>query len=172
MYPYAPLPGTFTGIRPTTQQPDAPLGDDDRTGLRVLYPNFGDAINVGTIRGRILPANPLSLPASRPGVSGIFGAHVVAIDQSSGAVIAATIGGWSCTAPGPVQFDGSYEIDHLPVGHSYSVYTEPLDGAVTPAQISPSIATLCRNPTTDPGWPALQGCVVPAVDISFTTRTR
>jgi hypothetical protein len=172
MYPYAPLPGTFTGIRPTTEQLDAPLGDDDRTGLRVLYPNSGDAIQVGIIRGRILPANPLSLPASPLGVSGIFGAHVVAVDQSTGAVIAATIGGWSCSALGPVQFDGSYEIDHLPVGRSYIVYAEPLDGAVTPAQISPSIATLCRNPTSDPGWPPLQGCFVPAVDISFATRTR
>jgi hypothetical protein len=171
-YPYAPLPGTITGMRPTRQEPDAPLGDDDRTGLRVLYPNSGDAINVGIIRGRILPANPLSLPTSPPGVSGIFGAHVVAVDQSSGAVIAATIGGWSCSAVGPVQFDGSYEIDRLPVGRSYTVYAEPLDGAVAPAQISPSIATLCRNPTSDPGWPPLQACVVPAVDISFTTRTR
>ena len=25
MYPFAPAPGTFTGMRPTTQQPDAPL---------------------------------------------------------------------------------------------------------------------------------------------------
>ena len=172
MYPFAPLPGTFTGARPTTQQPDAPLGEDDRTGLRVLYPNSGDATHVGIIRGRILPANPLSLPASPAGVSGIFGAHVVAVDHSTGAIVAATIGGWSCSAPGPVQFDGSYEIGRLPVGHSYTVYSESLDGAVTPAQISPSIATLCRNPATDPGWPPLQGCVVPAVDISFTTRSR
>jgi hypothetical protein len=172
MYPYAALPGTFTGTRPTSQQPDAPLSDDDRTGLRVLYPSFADASHVGIIRGRILPANPLSLPTSPPGVSGVFGAHVVAIDQSSGAVAAATIGGWSCSAPGPVQFDGNYEIDHLPVGHSYTVYSEPLDGTVTPAQISPSIANLCRNPTSDPGWPPLQGCVVPAPNTSFTTRTR
>jgi hypothetical protein len=172
MYPYAPLPGPFTGTRPTIQQPDAPLGDDDRTGLRILYPDSADTINVGSIRGRILPANPLSLPVSPPGVTGMFATHVVAVDQSSGAVIAATIGGWSCSAPGPAQFDGSYEIDHLPVGRSYTVYAEPFDGAVAPAQISPSIGTLCRNPTTDPGWPPLQGCVVPAVDISFTTRTR
>jgi hypothetical protein len=172
MYPFAALPGTFTGTRPTTQRPDAPLGDDDRAGLRVLYPDSGDTIHVGSIRGRILPANPLSLPASPPGVSGIFGAHVVAVDQSSGAVVAATVGGWSCSAPGPTVFDGSYEIDRLPVGRSYTVYSEPLDGTVAPAQIGPSIATLCRNPTTDPGWPPLQGCVVPVVDISFTTRTR
>jgi len=172
MYPYAPAPGTFTGARPTTLQPDAPLGDDDRTGLRILYPDPADALNLGILSGRILPANPLSLPASPPGVSGIFGAHVVAVDHASGAVIAATVGGWSCSAPGPAQFDGSYEIDHLPVGRSYTIYAEPLDGVVAPAQIAPAIATLCRNPTTDPGWPPLQACVVPAVNTSFTTRTR
>ncbi len=172
MYPYAPAPGTFTGPRPTTQQPDAPLGDDDRTGLRILYPDSADTVNIGVISGRILPANPLSLPLSPPGVTGIFGAHVVAVDLASGTVIAATIAGWSCTGPGPTQFDGTYELDHLPVSHSYTVYAEPLDGVVAPAQITPAIATLCRNPTTDPGWPPLQACVVPAVITSFTTRTR
>lgn len=172
MYPYAPAPGTFYGTRPTQQLPDAPLGDDDRTGLRILYPNPTDAVNVGTISGRILPANPLSLPLSPPGVTGVFGAHVVVVDQASGAVIAATIAGWSCASPGPAHFDGAYELDHLPVAHSYTVYAEPLDGVVSPAQISPAIATLCRNPTTDPGWPPLQGCVVAPANTSFTTRSR
>lgn len=172
MYPYAPAPGTFTGTRPSAQQLDAPLADDDRTGLRILYPDPADTVNIGTITGRILPANPLSLPLSPPNVTGIFGAHVVALDQSSGAVIAATIAGWSCSAPGPAQFDGTYELDHLPINHNYTVYAEPLDGAVSPAQITPAIATLCRNPTTDPGWPPLQACVVPAAITSFTTRTR
>ena len=172
MYPYAPAPGTFSGPRPTSQQPDAPLADDDRTGLRILYPDPADAVNVGTISGRILPANLLSLPLSPPGVTGIFGAHVVAVDQASGAVIAATIAGWSCAAPGPAQFDGAYELDHLPVSRSYTVYAEPLDGVVSPAQITPAIATLCRNPTTDPGWPPIQGCVLPAANTSFTTRSR
>jgi hypothetical protein len=172
MYPYAPAPGTFNGPRPSMQQPDAPLGDDDRTGLRILYPDPADVINIGVIAGRILPANPLSLPLSPPGVTGIFGAHVVAVDQSSGAVIAGTMAGWSCVVPGPAQFDGTYQLDHLPVGHTYTVYAEPLDGVVSPGQITPALATLCRNSTTDPGWPPLQGCVVPAADISFTTRSR
>ena len=172
MYPYAPAPGTFTGERPAAQQPDAPLSDDDRTGLRVLYPSPSDTLNVGSIRGQVLPANPLSLPAAPPGVTGVFGAHVVAVDAGSGAVVAATIGGWSCADPGPAQFDGSYEIDRLPVGHSYTVYAEPLDGVVAPAQIAPAIVSLCRNSTTDAGWPSLQGCVVPAPDTSFTVRTR
>src|SRR6266478_3416933 len=86
MYPYAPAPGTFNGPRPSAQQPDAPLADDDRTGLRVLYPDPADTVNIGVISGRILPANPLSLPLSPPGVTGIFGAHVLAAEKSSGAV--------------------------------------------------------------------------------------
>lgn len=172
MFPFAPAPGTFSGIRPTAQQPDAPLGDDDRTGLRVLYPDPADTSHQGSISGKILPANPLSLPASPPGVTGIFGAQVVAVDSTTGAVVGATFAGWSCVSPGPAQFDGTYEIDALAVGHSYTVYAEGLNGAVDPSQISNAIDSLCRNVMTDPGWPPLQGCVVPVTDISFTARTR
>jgi hypothetical protein len=97
---------------------------------------------------------------------------VVAVDAASGAAVGATIGGWSCAAPGPAQFDGTYEIDGLAVGHSYAVYAEALNGAVDPSSINNAIVPLCRNATTDAGWPPLQGCVVPAVETSFTTRTR
>ena len=172
MFPYAPAPGTITGVRPTTQQPDAPLGDDDRTGLRILYPDPADALHQGSIAGRITPANPLALPAFPPGVTGVFGSHVVAVDNSTGAVIGATVGGWSCTAPGPAQFDGTYQISRLAAGSSYTVYAEALNGAADPSQFSNATSSLCRNSTTDAGWPPLQACVVPAVDISFTTRTR
>jgi len=172
MFPFAPAPGTFTGTRPTAQQPDAPLGDDDRTGLRVLYHDPADTQFLGTIQGRILPANPLSLPASPPGVTGIFGAHVVAVDAASGAVIAGTLGGWSCQAPGPAQFDGTYEIGALAVNRSYKIYAEPLNGAVGPSEVSNALVSLCRNSTTDPGWPPLQSCVAPQPNIEFTTATR
>lgn len=172
MFPFAAAPGTFSGMRPTVQQPDAPLGDDDRTGLRVLYANPVDALHAGSIRGQIFPANPLALPASPPGVTGAFGAQVVAMDVASGAVAGSTMGGWSCSGAGPVQFDGSYEIDGLAVAHSYVIYAEALNGAVDSSSISNAIVTLCRNAMTDPGWPPLQGCVVPAVNTSFTTRTR
>jgi hypothetical protein len=64
MFPYAPTPGTFSGARPSLAVPDASLGDDDRTGLRVLYPDSADTVHVGSIRGKILNANPLSLPLS------------------------------------------------------------------------------------------------------------
>jgi len=171
MYPFAPAPGTFTNLRPSAQQPDAPLSDDDRTGLRVLYHDPNDTQFVGSIQGRILPANPLSLPASPPGVTGIFGADVVAVDASSGAVVAAILGGWSCRAPGPVQFDGSYAINALSVNHSYKIYAEPLDGSVGPSAVSNAIISLCRNATTDPGWPPLQACVVPQTNIEFTAAT-
>jgi hypothetical protein len=172
MFPFTPAPGTFGGMRPTAQQPDAPLGDDERTGLRVLYPDPADTVHQGSISGRVVPANPLALPAAPPGVTGIFGTQVVAVDATSGAVVGATIGGWSCAAPGPAQFDGTYEIDGLAVGRSYTVYAEALNGPVDPSQISNAIVSLCRNSTTDPGWPPLQGCVVPSVQTGFTTRTR
>src|SRR5262249_12402984 len=135
MYPYAPAPGTHSGMRPTAQSPDAPLADDDRTGLRVLYPDPTDTIHTGSIQGRILPANPLSLPTNPPGVTGLFATHVVAVDASTGAVVAGTLGGWSCTAPGPTQFDGGYVIQGLPVGSSYQIYAEALNGAVNPPQM-------------------------------------
>ena len=172
MWPFAPAMGTFTGARPTAGQPDAQLADDDRTGLRVLYADPADTSHTGSIQGRILPANPLSLPAAPPGVTGVFGAHVLAVDAANGNVIGATIGGWSCQGAGPAQFDGSYAIERLATGHNYLVYAEPMNGAVSPAQVSNAIASLCRNPVSDPGWPPLQGCVVPGPMTSFTTRTR
>ena len=172
MFPYAPTPGTISGTRPTTQQPDAPLADDDRTGLRVLYPDPADTLHQGSISGRIIPANPLALPAFPPGVTGVFGAQVVAVDNSTGGVIGATLGGWSCAPPGPVQFEGYYQITGLPVGRSYTVYAEALNGAANPSQFNNALTSLCRNAMTDAGWPPLQTCIVPAVDITFTTRTR
>src|SRR3989454_314711 len=147
MFPFASAPGTFSGMRPTAQQPDAPLGDDDRTGLRALYPDPADVVHVGSISGRIFPANPLALSASPPGVSGVFGAQVVAVDATSGAVVGATLGGWSCTAPGPAQFDGTYEIDGLAVGHSYTVYAKRLNGPVNPRQSVKAIVSLSGNPS-------------------------
>jgi len=172
MFPYAPAPGTISGLRPTTQQPDAPLADDDRTGLRVLYPDPADTVHQGSISGRIVPANPLALPAFPPGVTGVFGAQVVAVDNSTGSVMGATLGGWSCAAPGPTQFDGTYQIAVLPVGGHLTVYAEALNGAANPSQFNNTLISLCRNAMTDAGWPPLQACILPPVNISFTTRTR
>jgi hypothetical protein len=172
MYPFAPAPGTFTGTRPNAQQPDAPLADDDRTGLRVLYPDTADTAHAGTISGRILPANPLSLPLSPSGVTGIYGAQVVALDAVTGSVVAALLSDWSCSGSGPAQFDGSYRLERLRVGASYKLYAEPLTGPASPSTVSNATATVCRNSSTDAGWPAPFACVVPAVTTNFTARIR
>lgn len=172
MYPFAVPQGQFVGDRPTMAVPDAPLADDDRTGLRVLHPDPMDTVNVGLITGRILPANPLSLPSSPPGVTGIFGAHVAAVENSTGAVIAATFAGWSCTNPGPIQFDGSYALERLPVNRGYRIYVEPLDGPVDAANIQNAAASLCRPLPGDVGWPPQFACTVPPVNTNFTTRVR
>ena len=117
MFPFAPPPGQFTGTRPTAQSPDAPLSDDDRTGLRVLYPDPSDAVHVGAISGHVLPANPLALPVSPAGVTGIFPAQVVAVDNATGAVAAAVMAGWSCSDPGPAQFEALFPANDCRSGH-------------------------------------------------------
>jgi hypothetical protein len=174
MFLYAPPPGQMTGTRPTTATPDAPLADDDRTGLRILYPNASDSVHIGTIGGRVLPANPLALPASPAGVTGIFPSQVVALDNATGAVIAATLAGWSCRGQGPAQFDGSFSLQRLMVGtsQSYRIYAEPLDGPVVLGSVIYNMTSLCRNASTDPGWPAPYACTVPAPAAPFSARLK
>jgi hypothetical protein len=175
MFPFAPPAGEFLGARPTVAVPDGPLADDDRTGIRSLYPDPNDTVNVGAIRGRILPANPFSLATLPPPslgsfVTGVFAAHVVAVDADAGAVIAGTVGGWSCNAANPAsQFDGSYDIERLPVGHNYKVYTEPLEGIVAPGDFSEALGDLCA---TGGSTGSSSACTAPAANTNFNTRTR
>jgi hypothetical protein len=169
MFPFAPPPGQFLGDRPTVQAPDGPLSDDDRTGIRVLYPDPNDTVNVGAISGRVVPANPFALAtiaAPSPGsfVTGIFGAHVVAVDNDTGAVIAGTLGGWTCNpSTSSLQFDGTFEIERLPIGHNYLVYAEPLVGLAVPADFSDAIGDLCSSSATSV-------CTAPPVDTNFNPR--
>ena len=174
MFPYAPPQGQFTAPRPTPQNPDAPLSDDDRTGLRVLYPDPSDAVHLGAISGHVLPANPLALPLSPYGVTGLFPAQVVALDGATGTVAGAVLAGWSCSDPGPAQFDGAYSMQHLRVGasQSYEVYAEPLDGPVDLGNVIYSLTSICRNAATDVGWPSQYACVVPASAAPFSARIR
>lgn len=169
LYPFAPTPGTFIGQRPTSSAPDAMLSDDDRTGLRVLYPDPADTVHVGTIAGRILPANPFALAAipaasAQQPVTGIFGTQVVAEDAGTGSIVAATMGGWSCTN-GQVQFDGSYAISRLPVPANYKVYVEPLDGLATDGDFYETANGIC-------GASATNNCTEPEANTNFTTRVR
>ena len=72
------------------------------------------------------------------------------MDAASGAVVGATIGGWSCAAPGAAQFDGTYEINGLAVGHSYTFYAEALNGAVDPSQFdNATVRLLFLSPITN-----------------------
>ena len=174
MFPFSPQPGQMTGTRPTAQSPDAPLSDDDRTGLRMLYPDPSDSAHIGAISGHVLPANPLALPISPAGVTGIFPAQVVALDNATGTVTAAVMAGWSCSDPGPAQFDGTFSLQRLLVGtsQSYQIYAEPLDGPVVLGNVIYNLNSLCRNSTTDPGWPAQYGCAAPASAAPFSARIR
>jgi Matrixin len=174
MFPFAPPPGQMTGTRPTAQSPDAPLSEDDRTGLRILYPDPTDSVHIGAISGHVLPANPLALPISPAGVTGIFPAQVVALDNATGTVAAAVLAGWSCGDPGPAQFDGTFSLQRLTVGtsQSYQIYAEPLDGPAVLGNVIYNLTSLCRNSSTDPGWPAQYGCTVPASAAPFSARIR
>ncbi len=171
MFPYAPPPGQFLGTRPSANAPDGQLSDDDRTGIRMLYPDPNDAVNVGAIRGQVLPANPFALatlPQPYPGasVTGIFGAHVVAVDAATGSVIAGTFGGWSCNSSNPSampQFDGSFDVERLPVGHNYWIYAEPLVGLAQPGDFTGALGNVCPSNSATP-------CTTPAVDTNFNPR--
>ena len=169
MFPFAPPPGQFLGFRPTVSVPDGPLADDDRTGIRSQYPDSNDTLNVGTIRGRIVPANPFALAqfaAPSPGspVTGMVGAHVVAVDADTGSVIAGTLGGWSCNAASPpTQFDGSFDLERLPVGHNYNLYAEPLLGLALPGDFSNVFTGLCSS-SVEPT------CTTPPVNTNFNVR--
>lgn len=171
MFPFAPPPGTFLGDRPTSSAPDAPLADDDRVGLRSLYPDPADVLDVGFISGRVLPANPFALAilpatATHEYVTGIFGGQIVAADAATGSVVASTIGGWTCDPSSPpARFDGSYAIGPLPVGRSYLLYAEPFVGLVSPSDIAGGLFTLC-------GSPASPVCTVPATITNFNPRLR
>ncbi len=171
MAPFAPPPGTYWGPRPTPAAPDAPLRDDDRTGIRALYPDPNDTTDIGIITGRVVPANPLALSgfaatAAGEYVTGIFGAHVVAVDAQTGQVVAGALSGWSCASPtaAPV-FDGTYQIDRLPLGRSYNLYIEPLDGAITPADIGGNGLSPCRSSGSTP-------CSAPPVNTDFVARVK
>ena len=171
MFPFAPPPGEFLGNRPTGAAPGGPLSDDDRTGIRVLYPDPADTVNVGAIRGRVLPANPfalasLSAPAVGESVTGIFGAHVVAVDTDTGSVIAGTLGGWSCNATtDSLQFDGTFVIERLPVGRDYAIYAEPLVGLAAPGDFGVALQDLCSSG-------GASECATPTVDTNFNPRFR
>ena len=169
MFPFAPPPGQYLGYRPDGSVPDGPLADDDRTGIRAQYPDPNDTAHVGAIRGRVVPANPFALaalaaPSPGSAVTGMVGTHVVAVDADTGSVIAGTLAGCSCNpANPPTQFDGSFDLERLPVGHSYNLYAEPLVGLAVPGDFSNVLTGLCSSSVAPT-------CTPPPMNTNFNVR--
>ena len=104
-----------TAIVSATMNPQAGSGvtffrvlqTDDRIGCSVLYPTPEFSRSTGELAGRVLLDG-----------AGVYGAHVVALDEAGRAVTSALSGK-----------DGSYRISGLSPG-SYRLYAEPLDEPV------------------------------------------
>ncbi len=109
-----------TAIVSATMNPQAGIGvtifrvlhTDDRIGCSVLYPTPKFSRSTGELAGRVLFDG-----------AGVYGAHVVALDEEGRAVTSALSGE-----------DGSYRVSGLPPG-SYRLYVEPLDGPVLESNI-------------------------------------
>jgi len=166
MFPFAPAPGTFAGQRPTTQQPDARWRTDDRTGLPSLYHDPNDTLYVGSIQGHIIPANPIRChrrrresPEYSPHTSWPLMRRAARSSQAPWAAGAAR-------RPPGANSTATYEIDQLPVGQSYKIYAEPLDGAVAPSDVSNALVSSAAN-SHGSRLAAAAGCVVPPANTTF-----
>lgn len=91
------------------------LSSDDRLGVRSIYNPTSTSGATGSISGTLTFAN----------ASAVFGAHVFAIEASTGRVAAGNI-----SLP-----NGAYRIDGLAAG-SYRVVAEPLDEPVAASEIA------------------------------------
>jgi hypothetical protein len=135
---------------PTTAAESAPI-DVDTIGLLTGGNNCG------------IQGSPLTVTRPLSGAA-VVSAHVVAVDAETGSVIAGTLGGWSCDAANPpTQFDGSFDLERLPVGHSNNLYTEPLVGLALPGDFSDAFTGLCSSSVAPT-------CTPPAVSTNFNVR--
>jgi hypothetical protein len=98
----------------STSSRATPLGADDIAGISLLYPANGYLASVGSISGRVtLNGNGVNL------------ASVVAIPPSGPAIS-------SLTNP-----DGTYQINGIPAGIYYYVYTHPLPPKIDGVEVTP-----------------------------------
>jgi hypothetical protein len=104
------------------------LAYDDIAGVSEIYPVPSAQASFGQIRGSVMN-----------GVSPVFGAHVVAVDQA-GTVWVSTIS----------QPSGSYVLRFLPPG-SYKVFAEPMDLPVNEQNLGGGGTGFYRNLRTDFG---------------------
>jgi hypothetical protein len=64
----------------------------------------------------------------------------------------------------------SLDFDFYRTSQSYEIYAEPLDGPVVLGNVIYNLTSLCRNSTTDPGWPAQYACTAPPSAAPFSAR--
>lgn len=104
----------------------AHLGCDELIGIHALYPTANDFMQRGTLSGRILSEN------GRP----LFGAHVIAISQKRGTVL----------ATGITNSSGDYLIERLEPG-TYFILAEPFyaGSQALPENYSKINPSLCAN---------------------------
>lgn len=57
-----------------------------------------------------------------------------------------------------MNYDGTYDIQRLPIGHNYTVYAEPLVGLATPVDFSDIFAGLCGDSSN---------CTAPTINPNF-----
>jgi hypothetical protein len=89
---------------------------------------------------------------------------VVALDANTGAIVAAAFSSGSCNAASPpTQFDGTYDLERLPVGRNYNLYAEPLVDIALPSDFDVP-ADLCSLDVTP--W-----CMAPTAKTNFNVRT-
>ena len=171
MFPFAPAPETISGTRPTTQQPDAPLGDDDRTGLRVLYPDAADPLHQGSVSGRIIPANPprpsglsagcdWSFRRARRGCRQYDGGGNRRNDRGDG--VALRRGRCSLTAR--TKLPDCLQEAATRFMQNRSTARRTLRNSIMPR------SRFAATPMSDAGWPPLQACFVPVVDVGLTNK--
>jgi hypothetical protein len=99
MFPFAPAPARIRARGQPRNSQMRPRETMIAPALRVLYHDPSDTQYISSIQGHIVPANPISLPTAPPGVTGVFGAHVVAVDASTGSVIAGPLAAGVALSP-------------------------------------------------------------------------
>ncbi len=110
------------------------LEADDVAGISHLYPTPAFAAQTGTIGGRV----------TRPDGSAIFGAHVVALERTTGVRIS-TVSGSDPEASGT----GRYTVRGLPPG-TYALSVSPISGRITEENFGGIFAGFCTD--FDPEW--------------------
>jgi hypothetical protein len=107
------------------------LAVDDVVGVAFLYPADNFASVTGTISGTV------SLDGS-----GVFAAHVIAVDRTSGAAVLDGL-----TSP-----DGTYQLVGVPPGN-YNLLVQPLSGVYTLDNFSGWACGYASNPNDCTGFP-------------------